>query len=201
MWHFCSLLIVYCILLIQCIEILKWFGVPFCITNSWLSVVVMRIGKKSKDLESKSQLIEGICRLICTSKTQTNPLTGGNLIRGHALSISYKVRMIFVCFASCSQHWWCGMDGREVLSAVCSVANPHQVLSSPAVWYRLDGGKCLIMWTLRLINTGFFHGWNLTPYTIILCHPLENDVGAADRDWLMVLFVCVVTIACGWCLA
>ncbi|ELU12912.1 hypothetical protein CAPTEDRAFT_112775 [Capitella teleta] len=36
---------------------------------------IMRIGKKSKDLESKSQMIDGISRLICTSKAQTNPLT------------------------------------------------------------------------------------------------------------------------------
>ncbi|KAK6183490.1 hypothetical protein SNE40_010963 [Patella caerulea] len=31
---------------------------------------IMRIGKKGKDLESKSQVIEGISRLICTSKSQ-----------------------------------------------------------------------------------------------------------------------------------
>ncbi|KAK2170730.1 hypothetical protein LSH36_1g24001 [Paralvinella palmiformis] len=36
---------------------------------------VMRIGKKAKDQEPKSQAMEGINRLICTSKTQTHPLT------------------------------------------------------------------------------------------------------------------------------
>lgn len=39
-------------------------------------VSVMRIGKKSKDSESKSQVMDSISRLICTSKTQTSPLTG-----------------------------------------------------------------------------------------------------------------------------
>ena len=37
---------------------------------------VMRLGKKSKEVESKSQTIEGINRLICTSKSQNHPLTG-----------------------------------------------------------------------------------------------------------------------------
>ncbi|XP_074640107.1 phosphofurin acidic cluster sorting protein 2-like isoform X3 [Tubulanus polymorphus] len=35
---------------------------------------IMRIGKKSKESESKSQVIDGINRLICTSKSQSNPL-------------------------------------------------------------------------------------------------------------------------------
>ncbi|XP_064621588.1 phosphofurin acidic cluster sorting protein 2-like isoform X2 [Lineus longissimus] len=35
---------------------------------------IMRIGKKSKETESKSQMIESINRLICTSKSQTTPL-------------------------------------------------------------------------------------------------------------------------------
>ena len=36
----------------------------------------MRIGKKSKDPESKSQVIEGISRLICTSKNHNYTLKG-----------------------------------------------------------------------------------------------------------------------------
>ncbi|KAK2189011.1 hypothetical protein NP493_110g01034 [Ridgeia piscesae] len=36
---------------------------------------IMRLGKKSKEVESKSQTIEGINRLICTSKSQNHPLT------------------------------------------------------------------------------------------------------------------------------
>jgi len=35
---------------------------------------IMRIGKKSKDPESKSQVIEGISRLICTSKNHNYTL-------------------------------------------------------------------------------------------------------------------------------
>ena len=36
----------------------------------------VRIGKKSKDGESKSQVIEAINRLICTSKSQNHSLKG-----------------------------------------------------------------------------------------------------------------------------
>ena len=38
--------------------------------------LVMRIGKKSKDPESKSQLIESVQRLICTTKSQSQPIKG-----------------------------------------------------------------------------------------------------------------------------
>ena len=43
------------------------------------STVVMRIGKKSKEGESRSQVVDGINRLICTSKSQSHPLTGFSL--------------------------------------------------------------------------------------------------------------------------
>ncbi|CAH1792896.1 unnamed protein product [Owenia fusiformis] len=36
---------------------------------------IMRIGKKSKETESKCQSVDGINRLICTSKSQSNPMT------------------------------------------------------------------------------------------------------------------------------
>ena len=39
-------------------------------------VISVRIGKKSKDGESKSQTIEAINRLICTSKSQNQYLKG-----------------------------------------------------------------------------------------------------------------------------
>ena len=38
--------------------------------------ISVRIGKKSKDGESKSQTIEAINRLICTSKSQNQYLKG-----------------------------------------------------------------------------------------------------------------------------
>lgn len=37
---------------------------------------VMRLGKKSKDSEAKSQIMDGVTRLICSSKTQNQPLRG-----------------------------------------------------------------------------------------------------------------------------
>ncbi|KAL8613756.1 hypothetical protein ACOMHN_029613 [Nucella lapillus] len=36
---------------------------------------IMRIGKKAKDLESKSQVIDGINRMVCTTKSQNVTLT------------------------------------------------------------------------------------------------------------------------------
>ena len=36
----------------------------------------MRLGKKSKDVESKIQNVDNISRLICTSKSQNHPFTG-----------------------------------------------------------------------------------------------------------------------------
>ncbi|ESO83532.1 hypothetical protein LOTGIDRAFT_169225 [Lottia gigantea] len=40
------------------------------VTKEKKQKIVMRIGKKGKDIESKSQIIDGINRLICTSKSQ-----------------------------------------------------------------------------------------------------------------------------------
>ncbi|XP_048731807.1 phosphofurin acidic cluster sorting protein 2-like isoform X2 [Ostrea edulis] len=39
-----------------------------------LTIHVMRLGKKAKESESKSQIVEGINRLICTTKTQSYSL-------------------------------------------------------------------------------------------------------------------------------
>lgn len=36
---------------------------------------IMRIGKKAKELESKSQVIDGINRMVCTTKSQNVTLT------------------------------------------------------------------------------------------------------------------------------
>lgn len=36
----------------------------------------MRLGKKAKESESKSQIVDGINRLICTTKTQSYSLKG-----------------------------------------------------------------------------------------------------------------------------
>ena len=55
--------------------------------KSLSSIVVMRIGKKSKEGESRSQVVDGINRLICTSKSQSHPLTGFSLYSLNFLSI------------------------------------------------------------------------------------------------------------------
>ncbi len=60
---------------------------------AYVSVSVMRIGKKSKGEEPKSQMVEAINRLICTSKSQSDPLTGkasqGRLTGNFSLSIQH----------------------------------------------------------------------------------------------------------------
>ena len=42
----------------------------------YIYVSVMRLGKKSKDSEAKSQTVDGVSRLICTATTKTQLLTG-----------------------------------------------------------------------------------------------------------------------------
>lgn len=44
--------------------------------ESFYLYAVMRIGKKAKELESKSQVIDGINRMVCTTKSQNVTLTG-----------------------------------------------------------------------------------------------------------------------------
>lgn len=88
----------------------------------------MRIGKKAKDQEPKSQAMEGINRLICTSKTQTHPLTGmfgrvkvaspASLLGNKRVYCNYTVSvvemawLIFVCLMLVSlsllNNWNCG---------------------------------------------------------------------------------------------
>lgn len=44
--------------------------------------LVMRLGKKKekeKETEPKSQVVEGVCRLICSPRTQNLPLNGNYL--------------------------------------------------------------------------------------------------------------------------
>ena len=36
----------------------------------------MRIGKKAKDFDFKRETVEGVTRLVCTSRNQTIPLNG-----------------------------------------------------------------------------------------------------------------------------
>jgi hypothetical protein len=39
-----------------------------------ISVLVMRLGKKSKDHDHKKETVDGLTRLVCTSRTQDVPL-------------------------------------------------------------------------------------------------------------------------------
>ncbi|XP_064603928.1 phosphofurin acidic cluster sorting protein 2-like isoform X3 [Liolophura sinensis] len=49
-------------------------AMPMVIVTKEKKQKIMRLGKKSKDVESKREAIDGICRLICTSKSQNNTL-------------------------------------------------------------------------------------------------------------------------------
>jgi hypothetical protein len=39
---------------------------------------VIRLGKKSKDHDQKKEIVEGITRLVCTSRTKNVPLKGNH---------------------------------------------------------------------------------------------------------------------------
>ena len=62
---------------------------------------VMRLGKKSKGDESKSQMVEGISRLICTSKSQSNPLTGE--LRATTVMGDANLGAVKVCIGSSNE--------------------------------------------------------------------------------------------------
>lgn len=62
----------------EIVKLLSYLKKKLC-----LFVIVMRIGKKSKDSEAKSQCIEGISRLICTATTKAQLLTGKSLCLDH----------------------------------------------------------------------------------------------------------------------
>lgn len=53
----------------------------------------MRLGKKAKESESKSQIVDGINRLICTTKTQSYSLKGKkSIVTTKSQSYSLKSR-------------------------------------------------------------------------------------------------------------
>lgn len=93
---------------------------------------VMFLSKKpkEKDLEPKSQVIEGITRLICTAKHQNTMLRGEggapaprgcrHLSRGPGLHLTAPPSALSV-------HRWGGVERREVFPAGSAVANACQV--------------------------------------------------------------------------
>lgn len=55
---------------------------------------------KDKDVESKSQCIEGISRLICTAKHQQNMLRGEHGPRGCSVGCQWSQSMTQILFGS-----------------------------------------------------------------------------------------------------
>uniref|UniRef100_A0A8C0UHE8 Phosphofurin acidic cluster sorting protein 2-like n=1 Tax=Cyanistes caeruleus TaxID=156563 RepID=A0A8C0UHE8_CYACU len=105
---------------------------------------VMFLSKKpkEKDLEPKSQVIEGITRLICTAKHQNTMLRGEG--RYHPLGAvvgqtrQHRLAVVGLCLTApspLSLHRWGGVERCEVFPAGSTVANTRQV--SPCGHLRL----------------------------------------------------------------
>jgi len=57
-------------------ELFKAFSTLHLQLSKWMCYVVMRLKKSKEPDAKKSQQIDCISRLICTSKTQMHPLSG-----------------------------------------------------------------------------------------------------------------------------
>lgn len=51
----------------------------------------MRLSKKPKDSENKKEVVEGLTRLVCTSKNHSTPLNGKILILIDYFKIFYSI--------------------------------------------------------------------------------------------------------------
>lgn len=101
----------------------------FCL---WPSVMFLSKKPKEKDLEPKSQVIEGITRLICTAKHQNTMLRGegaGIIPWGHPARQPWLPRagLCLTVLSPVSLHRWGGMERCEVFPAGSTVANTRQV--------------------------------------------------------------------------
>jgi len=63
--------------------------------------VLVRIGKKSKEGETKTSTYEGISRMICTSKSLNHSLKGTKHIYRHNLKLEFELYL----FCKCLYQW------------------------------------------------------------------------------------------------
>uniref|UniRef100_A0AAY4EBK5 Phosphofurin acidic cluster sorting protein 2 n=1 Tax=Denticeps clupeoides TaxID=299321 RepID=A0AAY4EBK5_9TELE len=104
-------------------------------------VIFLSKKPKEKDLDSKSQVIDGISRLICTAKHQHTMLRGKTHTRSH-ISIRAATKpppLTTVSGLSSSSslsslHRWGGVERREVFPARRTVAHSRQVFPSGHFW-------------------------------------------------------------------
>uniref|UniRef100_A0A8V5G1L0 Uncharacterized protein n=1 Tax=Melopsittacus undulatus TaxID=13146 RepID=A0A8V5G1L0_MELUD len=113
---------------------------------------VMFLSKKpkEKDLEPKSQVIEGITRLICTAKHQNTMLrgegAGGGQSKQHGLAV---VRLRLTAPSCLSLHRWGGVERCEVFPAGSTVANTRQVPPRGHLWLLKEcvRGRAALGWS------------------------------------------------------
>lgn len=135
----------------------------------------MRIGKRSKDAEgSKSQQIDGISRLICTSRSQNHPLNGehSNIFWTHSkwelLILGFQtLLMAHFCYLAAftenliliwnfSNNRWSWLGRYQVLSSFESVADPRQEFPSSSLWrsHNINNKRPL---SYEFLLKAFFH--------------------------------------------
>ncbi len=93
---------------------------------------VIRLGKKSKDHhDQKKETVDGITRLVCTSRTKNVPLKG-KLVVFFNLNYFYFLKIIqFQSF-----HRRRRIEQHQVLSDIITVARAHEVLEHNVVQQR-----------------------------------------------------------------
>lgn len=104
----------------------------------WSPVMFLSKKPKEKDLEPKSQVIEGITRLICTAKHQNTMLRGegrcqplGAVVGQHRLPVA---GLCLTALSPLSLHRWSGVERCQVFPAGSTVANTRQVPPCGHLW-------------------------------------------------------------------
>lgn len=107
----------------------------------WSPVMFLSKKPKEKDLEPKSQVIEGITRLICTAKHQNTMLRGEGkyqplgAVAGQTRQRRLAVIGLYLTAPSpLSLHRWGGVERCEVFPAGSTVANTRQVPPCGHLW-------------------------------------------------------------------
>lgn len=87
----------------------------------------MRLGKKKekeKDSDGRSQIVEGVSRLICSVKTSHSAPMRGNERNIHLIGTKCN----FGLFSSCDR--WHGLGRCEIFPIKFNMANAHKIFHS-----------------------------------------------------------------------
>lgn len=83
----------------------------------------MRLGKKKeKESDSKCQVVEGICRLVCSYKATQSPIKG--LFSNVSCTLFSYILIIIILF---SEYWWRRIIWSQVFPVDHPVADANQV--------------------------------------------------------------------------